>query len=193
MARLPVARWTPVGGLFSLALLLAVVSPLRGMADLGSLVARGEAGPYQISVLVTPSPLRVGPALFSLSVRDRTTQDPVTEAETLLTFSPPQDGRAESGHLHHGHQIQAYARPSQSRHPGLATARVELPTAGTWTGQVQIRSKTGEESFLFELPVGPPRPPWIDYWAAFGLPVVGGLLFIWHQRRIRARKRAPKA
>lgn len=180
------------GKLPYLIFVFTLLPPLPALPDLGSLVAKSDAGPYRVSVLVAPSPLRVGPAVFSLAVRDRASQNPVTDAEILLTLSPPHAGGAESGHMHHNHSIQAKAHPSQSRHPGLASALIELPKAGTWTGQVSIQAKAGKQSFHFELPVGPPQPPWIDYWAAFGLPVVGGLLFIWHQRRVRSRKREPE-
>ena len=178
-----------LAGFFALVALVVVLPSPRAFADLGSLVAKGQAGPYHVSVLVTPSPLRVGPALFSLAVRNRATQNPVLDARILLIFEPPHDARAEGGHNEQGHEIQAEARPSESRHPGLASALVDLPTAGTWRARVRVRTTAGEGSFDFEVPVGPPRQPWIDYWAAFGLPVVGGLLFVWHQRRVLARTR----
>lgn len=172
----------------------AWVKPAFG--DLGSLVARGEIGRQRITILAAPSPLRVGTVLLSLSLQpiNKSARPPVTEID--LTFTPPEADHLENGHGHGHHgAIRARARPEGSPHPGMLATQVDLQKAGTWTVQADLHQSGREESFSFDLEVGPPASPWLDYGLAFAFPLVGILIFIWHQRRslIRRSKDADSA
>ena len=162
------------------------VQPAFG--DLGALVARSEMGHHRITVLAAPSPLRVGTVLLSLSLQStkKSARTQVTEMD--LTFEPPEADHHGDGHSHHA---AMYARATQegSTHPGMLETRVNLQKAGTWTVQATFHQGGREETFSFDLEVGPPASPWRDYGLAFALPLLGILIFIWHQRRSLTSRR----
>ena len=160
----------------------AWVKPAFG--DLGALVARGEIGDQRITVLAAPSPLRVGTVLLSLSLQPTKNSARPEVTEIDLTFTPPDTDHLENGHGHGHHgAIRARARPEGSPHPGMLATQVDLQKAGTWTVQAALHQSDREERFSFDLEVGPPASPWLDYGLAFAFPLVGILIFIWHQRR----------
>ena len=74
-------RWETWSGILAVFAGLAVSAPARG--DLGVLVADGNAGPYRVSVLVAPVPVRAGPSQWSVLVQDAG-GNPVDAAEVSL-------------------------------------------------------------------------------------------------------------
>ncbi|MEE3329164.1 MAG: hypothetical protein VX252_17650 [Myxococcota bacterium] len=158
------------------------------LGDLGALVARGELGNHRISVLAAPSPLRVGEIVLSVSLQSKAKSEGVPVREVDLTFSPPKGAHMGDGHSHHA-VIHAQARLDESTHPGMLGARVKLHEAGTWRVQARLNPSGNEAVFAFDLEVGPPASPWIDYGLAFAFPLLGILIFVWHQRRTLAGTR----
>lgn len=157
-------------------------------SDLGALVARGDLGEDRITVLAAPSPLRVGRISLSVSLQPARKSSHSRTTEVDLTFHPPAGHPVGDAH-HHAAAIQTQASEEQSTHPGMLGATIELHQAGTWRVEVKSPQSGKEGVFFFDLEVGPPASPWIDYGVAFALPIVGILIFIWHQRRSLAGKR----
>ncbi len=79
---------------------------------------------------------------------------------------------------------------AESRHPGLLGAVLDLPEAGTWSAEIRFAGSTTPAAFPFKIEVQPRLDPWIEYARALSLPVLGTLLFIWHQRRVFGKKPA---
>ena len=156
-------------------------------ADIGTLVAAAETPEYRISVLALPTPVRVGPAVFNIAVRDRHTGQPVGGIGILLILTPPLDSGLHFEHQHGSHEIRARAQSNRRRHPGFSSALLDLSRAGVWSARIVVGNGARKQTVPFELNVAPPAPPWLNYWAAFGLPMIGLLIFIWHQRRVLGR------
>ena len=150
--------------------------------DLGALVAQGNLGEDRITILAAPSPLRVGKVLLNLSLQPEGGPANTRNTDLTLTLKPPGDHPPEGTH-HHSGVIHTRAQRQKSTHPGMLGALVELPTAGTWQVEVSATRSGKDDVFLFDLEVGPPASPWVDYAMAFAFPVVGLLIFVWHQRR----------
>ena len=152
------------------------------LGDLGALVARGKIGPDQITVLASPSPLRVGEIALSVSLQSAQRKTDAKTEEIGLIFTPPTGDHMGDQHRHHS-MIHARARRDTSTHPGMLGALVELHRAGTWGVQAVMDRSGTKEVFSFDLEVSPPASPWVDYGLAFAFPALGLLIFIWHQRR----------
>ncbi len=153
--------------------------------DMGSLVAKGRVDQSTVSVLASPSPVRVGQAFFSLVIHEPLKNRGDLNKNLSMVLSPPRNARPDHSH-HHSQPLRVRALRSEGRHPGMLGALVELPSAGTWSIEVISDTSPIQSRFHFELEVAPPQPPWVDYWMAFALPVLGVLIFIWHQRRVIA-------
>ena len=184
-----VKKWKPIWEARLLRLLvffaaLGCAVPIHlAHADLGALVAKGEAGRYQISVLAAPSPLRVGKIALNISVQPNKEHPRLKADHVWLILDSPSNKHTEGKHAHHEPSIRIEARREKSTHPGMLGAVVELPSAGTWKVQTVIDHAENQDTFAFDLMVSPPPSPWVDYGFAFAFPVVGLLIFIWHQRR----------
>ena len=82
----------------ALAVIALVALPEGSRADLGVLVADGVTGPYRVSVLVSPAPLRVGRSQWSVLVQD-TSGGMVEDAEVELSWSTEDRGALRITHL----------------------------------------------------------------------------------------------
>ena len=186
------SRRSPAPSLHLMLWVLAaslLVGPGQSRADLGRVVAEGFVGSQFVRVRVEPFPARVGRAFLAVSIRNRTTGRPESEVKGSLTLRSPHSGGDHSGHgLHHA-PLQIDLDPSQSRHPGLLGAVLDLPKTGTWSAEIRFPEASTPEVFTFPIEVSPRREPWIEYARAFSLPVLGSAIFFWHQRRVLRRKR----
>ncbi len=168
-----------------IALLALVLAAWAGAAraDGGGVVASGRAGPLRASVLVSPTPLRAGPAEWSVLLQDAGGA-PVLDAEVELELHR----HGASGH--HAHRVVA-ARREASTNRLLYSALVDLPEPGSW--RVALRVTRGEHAQLgqlgFELPVGPATGRAVEHWRALLLPPVALGLFALHQWLSRGERR----
>ena len=130
-------------------------------ADLGTLAVAAETQRYRISVLTLPTPLRVGPAVFNIAVRDLGSRQPPSDADVLLILTPPEDVPRHQAHHHDKHEIRVHAQQDQSRHPGFSSAVLDLSSTGSWNARVVVKTGGREDTLPFVLQVGPPSPPWL--------------------------------
>ncbi len=77
--------------------LFAVPGVESARADGAVVIALGEAGPFEVTVLVSPQMLRVGRSQWSVLVRNSGDQSVVLDAEVEIRVMP-----ANEGHTHHG-------------------------------------------------------------------------------------------
>ncbi|MAJ58974.1 MAG: hypothetical protein CBC48_02805 [bacterium TMED88] len=174
----------------SVAALLAV--PQQSRADLGAVVAEGAAGAQFVRVRIEPFPPREGRAFLTVSAQNPNTGRPDPEATGSLTLSKPHSTNAHSQHgLHHA-PLQITLDPSQSRHPGLLGAVVDLTETGTWSAELRFPGGSALDVLRFQLDVGSRQDPWIEYARAFSIPAFGTVIFFWHQRRVLRRKPSPR-
>lgn len=187
-------------GAHRIALLVLVLAAWAGTvrADGGVVVASGHAGALRASILVSPTPLRSGPAEWSVLLQDKSGA-PVLDAEVELELQrqgAPGQHSGEHGGQHSGkhgsHRVVALQR-ADSANRLLYSARVDLPEPGTW--RVALRVTGGEGGRLdFEVPVGPAQSAAAEHWRALALPPLALGLFALHQwLHLRGRRRLPRS
>ena len=161
----------------TLALFALLALPGESHADLGALVADGVAGPYRVSVLVSPAPLRVGRSQWSVLVQDRS-GGVVRDAEVELSWGMGGHG---------AHRITRAARAGS--HPFYLSSDVDLPAEASWRVEVSVRSSAGSDALVFDVAVAAGRGPWSAHWPALVAPLLVLGLFALHQSLVlRARR-----
>lgn len=167
------------GGTLLLLALLCAAPPAA--ADGGTLRARREVGPFTLSVLTSPSPLRAGMLEVSVLVQDRATGEPRPDLPVQLAWWP--SGRPELVR-------SVQAAPGHGASRLLAGARMRLPAAGGWA----VEARAPQATLRLDLAVGPPLPPLWTQWKALLIPPLGAALLALHewlrrQRAVRALAR----
>jgi len=150
--------------------LAAVRLSSSAQADGGKLQLSERAGPYQVSVFTTPTPIRVGKVDVSVLVQDAQAHDVISKARVML--------RADPEHAQgHSHPIVAQATHATATNRLLQAAYLDLPHAGSW--KINLTVEAGGQQFEFQLPinVAPPLPPWKALLPWLTLPAWAILLF----------------
>ena len=161
----------------ALVVIALVGLPESPRADLGLLVADGVTGPYRVSVLVSPAPLRVGRSQWSVLVQDAS-GGVVENAEVEFSWSTEDRGT---------HSITHAARAGS--HPFYRSSEAVLPVDGHWLVELRVRGAAGSDALAFDVLVSPGLGPWRAYWPALIAPLLGIGLFALHQSlRLRARQ-----
>ena len=177
----------------ALALLLMLLLAPRVAANGGTIQLSDEpAGPYQVTVLTSPSPIMAGRVDVSVAVLD----------PSLLLTDPQQDD------LVHDAQVQITAKRTgdagagtsypathdQATNKLLYAANVAVPDAGQWQFTVQVTAAHGQGSAAFTATVEPVPGSGDPAVVVFlGLPVVvAALVFggMWLRRRRAPLERA---
>ena len=149
---------------------LVAAAPAQGD---GGLVRLSEpAGPFVVSVFTSPTPLRVGPADISVMVQDRTTSQPILDAEVVITLQPLDQG---------GSVVSASATHALATNKLLYAALLEIPSPGRWHLQVEARHGADVADVSCEVTAAPPASPLLSYWPYLVFPPVAICLFILHQ------------
>jgi hypothetical protein len=152
-------------------------------ADGGAVCLRETAGAFLVTVFVAPEPVQAGPIDTSVLVQDRQTGVVILDAKVDLAMR-----RVGSG----GHELLTHATREQSTNKVLQSARLDLPTAGSWALRVFVSRGREESVFATILPVSPAAPRLAAFWPLLLLPPVAAALFALHQAlQIRAG-RAPE-
>lgn len=170
--RLPLrGRWARWGfPARALAVVAVVLASHGARGDLGALVADGNAGPYRVSVLAAPVPLRVGPSQWSVLVQDAA-GNPAEVAEVALDWELSSPGKHS--------KIRRVATPGA--HPYYRSSEVVLPKAAPWRVAARIRGDAGSGQLAFDVLVAPRLGTWQSYWPALLMPALALALFFLHQ------------
>ncbi len=157
------------------AAVLAGVSIAAGAAraDLPQVIARGSAGPFEVSVLAE-APIRPGMSSWIVWLPNASTEGPArVEIEHAgMRASGTAPGRV-SVHVHE-------ARARTDTEAEMQTATLTIHRAG----------QTGTLTFAFAVA---PRPGLVDQWRALSIVPIGLLVFALHQWRVSRMRRAPAA
>lgn len=130
----------------ALALALMLAWPARlALANGGTIqVSRQPAGPYEITVQTSPSPIRVGEVDVSVLVQRAGADELVQDAQVTVTAEPvtARPGTASRSEATH----------EQATNKLFYAANVDLPTEGRWRIGVDVRHPTlGAGSVRFEV------------------------------------------
>lgn len=107
-------------------------------------LSRAPAGPYEVTVLTSPSPLTVGVADVSVLVQRPGADEVVSDARVTVGTEPL--ARAGPGGSFE-------ATHEQATNKLFYAANVELPTAGRWRFRVHVTGPSGEGAVSFEAEV----------------------------------------
>jgi len=154
------------------SLLLALYS--RPRADGGSVALHQLAGPYVVTVFITPVAPRAGPVDVSVLAQDRADGRAAIDVEVFVRL------RSESGMI-----VAGQATREASRNNLLYSASMNLPEAGRWELEVAIgQGRQGKSAtrVLGQVSVAAPRPFLLSYWRSLSLPWVIVTLFVVNQR-----------
>lgn len=169
----------------ALALAFALAWPGRpGLANGGIIqLARQPAGPYEVTVQTSPSPIRVGTVDVSVLVQRAGSDDLVQDARVTVTAKPVGQPSTSSPYE---------ATHEQATNKLFYAANVELATEGRWRIGVDVRHPTlGAGTVSFEVDATPATlldAPLL----LLGLAVLPPLLVVlWRRQRQSARARRP--
>jgi hypothetical protein len=164
-----------------IAILTAFLAPSISSADGGMVRLSERAGPYQVTVFTDPTPFRAGPVDVSVLVQDPASGNPVADVAVLVHLKPP------------GEEVSLLEQPATAEaatNKLLHAAVFELPSAGPWQVEVDIRGPAGPARVGFGAEALGPVPAWTSMGFWVGLPALVVGLFIVHQ--ILARRQAAR-
>jgi hypothetical protein len=154
-----------------------IAAPSLLWADGGTLILHERSGALNISVFAAPSPLRAGPADFSLLIQNAETQDVLLDGEVELNLS-------KAG----AEDIRATPTPGKATNRLLYAATVSIPEAGEWKLALRCRVGGQETKLGGSIAILPPEPPLLTYWPYFLLVPVAVCLFFLNQVLKRKRQ-----
>lgn len=151
------------------------------LADGGTVLFRGPAGPFEITVFGSPTPLRIGAADLSVLVKRTAEATTVLDANVTLHLVKSVDGRI----------IEVTARPTheQASNKLLYAANMRIPSNGSWRVDVLVKQGSASAELSGRMFALPPQPPLMKYWAYFALVPLLAILFAITQRLKRKRRR----
>lgn len=143
---LPVASCRPLRA--SLAVLFALLlSTAAAQANGGTIqMASQPAGPYQLTVVTSPSPIRVGVVDVSVLVQKAGSDDLVQDA-TVLVAADPIGHEGRTGTFQATHEL--------ATNKLFYAANVDLPTEGYWRIGVRVMREGAEGSVSFQVEASP--------------------------------------
>ena len=146
------------------------------LADGGRLRAHENAGDFRVAVFTAPEPLTAGEADVSVLVQQRATDEPVLDADVMLSLEGP--GRVAS--------VVPAVRHSRNRLFYGATVKLG---PGKWTATIRVRrgSVAGEVRAAFQVEDAPARP--LRVWPYLSIPPLAVALYA-ANRGLRRRERA---
>lgn len=128
-----------------------------------------------------PSPLRVGPADFSVLVQNADTNDVLLNGVVELRF-----GRQGAN------EIRIRPTPGEASNKLLYAASVDLPEAGDWSLTAQCRVDGETANLRGKISVLAPEPPLLNYWPYFLIVPLAIALFVMNQV-LKGRRRTARA
>ncbi len=154
------------------AVLAAVALLFAGAAfgDGGLVRVSEPAGPFQVTVFSSPTPLRAGPVDVSVFVQD---------GDGAAVLDAAVDLRLQ--HADGAAPIAVAATRAQATNKLLYAALFDLPAPGTWRVAVAVRAPAGSGSVSFTAAVAPPPPRWQTFWPWLVLAPIGTALLALHQ------------
>jgi len=113
-------------------------------------LSRAPAGPFDLTVFTSPTPLRVGPADVSVAVERADSGDVEPNARVIVLAEPV--GRE-------GARTAYEASHERATDPSFYAADVSLTSVGRWRFEVLVQNAAAEGSASFEADVPPPSTP----------------------------------
>ncbi len=143
-------------------------------ADSGLIRLSEVSGPWRVTVMTDPTPLRQGPVDVSVLVQDEATGRVIPDASIELSL------QHDSGLL-----VLVEATTAQAEVQLMQAAKFPLPESGDWSVETIVASATNTATVQWSFTAAPPLPPFDRVWPWL-LPVPLGIMLYAINRRIRA-------
>jgi hypothetical protein len=164
------------------ALTLASQAGGAARADAPIAIAQGRAGPFLVTLLGEPTPLRAGPARLSVMVQSGPRDEIVLGASVRLALDPPPGSAPQPA-------IAADATPANATSGILYAAPVVLAEPGAWSVTVSVARGDERGELRTALRVLEPRGRLAGSWPYLAAPFAFLGLYAVHQL-LRARRAA---
>lgn len=165
--------------IFAVAGFLAFAGVL--FADGGTVLFRGPAGPFEVTLFGSPTPLRIGGADLSVLIKKTAGDTTVLDADVTLHLVTTTGGKI----------IEVTAHPTHEKATNklLYAANMRIPANGSWRVDVLVKEGGTAAEISGRLFALPPQPPVVKYWPYFALLPLVALLFAINQRLKRERRK----
>jgi len=150
------------------------------LADGGTVQLSQVSGPYRVTLLTSPTPLRAGQVDVSAFVSDARSGDDVRDARIELSFAPL-DGSAEP---------ETKVASADASSTGLfQVARFNAHRSGAWQLAADVNGRAGRARVSTELTIAPPIPRWTSFLGWILAPIVPITVYMVRAIRGGARRR----
>ena len=167
--------------LLLLAILAVSGSPLALANGATIEVLQKSSGPFRITVGAIPIPPQAGFVHMTVTVAERGTLEPVTDAEVRVFVQREGEGRRGEALL-----------LNSPTAPEYYDANVDVPRAGTWLFSLEVTADQGKATVDFSLEVEgqPPSLAGQLAWSVLVVVIILGAVYVWWTiRRSRLRRR----
>jgi len=165
-----------------LAAIILLALATTAYADSGLVRASEVQGPWRITVMSDPTPLRQGPVDVSVMIQTLKDGIPVLDAKVDLTLL----------HRDTGTTLNASATRAQAENRLLHAAKFVLPSAGMWDVSTAVSTDTAREFLHWSFTAADPIPPFSAAWPWL-LPVPAALVLYGVNRRLHAGRTAEQS
>jgi hypothetical protein len=179
-----------------ITLLLLFVTRLAN-ADGGAIQFQGDSGPFHITLFTLPSILQAGPIDVTVLLQEKSTMEPLLDADirfglTLIregttqrdAWLPPACAWTPTSGL-----TDVPARLNHGENKLLYGTLIQVPRAGTWNLETNIKRGSERTTISTTLSINPPAPPALAYWRLFAIPPLGIAGFALYQKARGRRRR----
>ena len=136
------------------SLLLCLSIAAASNADSGLVRLSEPVGPWKVTLLTDPTPLREGPVDFSVLVQERDHGHTIADADVSLELT----------HALGGVVMTIPASTEASDNAMLHAAKFVLPEPGQWTGLITITTASHRDTIALEFNAAAPLPAWTSWW-----------------------------
>ncbi len=163
----------------SLLLLLLLASAALG--DSGLIRLSETVGPWRITVMSDPTPIREGRADISVLLQHAQSHDAVLDAAVTLDMVNAQRGLT----------LSVRATREQADNRLLYAAKFVLPAAGSWDVTTSVARGAEHQRVSWQFTAAPPLPPLAIIWPWLLPAAIAIALYAANQRLRRSRGADP--
>jgi hypothetical protein len=165
----------------ALAFLFTSIGSACARADGGRLCVNEQAGPWQVAVFTSPTPLHSGIVDVSILVQETATGQVARDIAVTV----------DACHMATGTLVHARATTADATNKLLLSAPCRCDESGPWHVTVSVadpRNESQRVEFDVTLSHGVGRSPELVYW--IGWPLAPIALFVAHRCLVRRKERA---
>lgn len=148
------------------------------VADGGAVRLSQVSGPYRVTLITSPTPLRAGPIDVSVVVAAASGDEDLPDAPVTLSLAPR--NRPEAA-------ISRNATTDGSTTGLFRTATFDVPREGDWTLVAEVSGRNGVTRAATDLRIGSALPRWTTFLGWMLAPAVPIAFYLWCAMRSRER------